>query len=320
MVAVIDSGVHPHPDLRRNLLNGTDEAVDSGGAGKTDDDGHGTRMAALIAAHGRSSDTGIEGIAPAAKILPIRVSKDGNGNDSTLIGKGIDSAIARQARVINISLSAGPAFELQKAVDSALDRDIVVVAGAGNTSSGAIIGYPAAMDGVLAVGATGRNGRHAPISIKNPKVQICAPGVDITSAQPKEKYSTATGTSDSTAIVSGAVALVRAEFPRLSAAEVVHRLTATADDIGPPGRDDECGFGRLNIVKALTAEVPPLGGAATTAPVPATSTAAPSPAPSADVAAPDGSSGGSALVWGGLVGLVVAGGLGAILFLRRRRT
>jgi subtilisin family serine protease len=235
--------------------------------------------------------------------------------------KGIKWATSQGANVINFSASTGPGFELQDAVGAAIDRDVIVVAAVGNTSSDAIISYPAAFDGVLAVGATGRNGKHASVSVKDSKIQICAPGVEITSAQPKDAYGAASGTSDSTAIVSGAAALVRAKFPRLSAEEVVHRLTATADDIGPPGRDDECGFGRLNIVEALTAEVPPIGGAATPAPsaVTTTSPAAPSPAAS-DFAAPENSSGSSPLLWGGLVGLVVAGGLVAILALRRRRT
>jgi subtilisin family serine protease len=57
--------------------------------------------------------------------------------------------------------------------------------------------------------------------------------------------------------------LVRAKFPKLSAVEVIHRLTATADDKGPPGRDDEYGYGIVNLVKALTADVPPLTPSAT---------------------------------------------------------
>jgi subtilisin family serine protease len=65
------------------------------------------------------------------------------------------------------------------------------------------------------------------------------------------------GTSDATAIVSGAAALVRARFPELSAPEVIRRLTSTADDAGPPGRDVEYGYGILNIVRALTEELPP---------------------------------------------------------------
>ena len=75
----------------------------------------------------------------------------------------------------------------------------------------------------------------------------------------------------STAIVAGAAALIRSRYPDLSAQEVIHRLTATATDKGPPGRDPEYGYGVLNLVAALTADVPPLqpGASASTHPRPA---------------------------------------------------
>lgn len=325
-VAVLDSGVYPHPDIRRNLLAGSDQASAENRDGRSDRDGHGTSVAALIAAHGRGPDFGIQGIAPSAKILPVIISDDGRGN-STIMAKGISWATTHSAMIINISGAAGPGFELSDAVDAALDANVVVVAAAGNTSSDAIINYPAAFDGVLAVGAIGRNGQYSSASIKDEKIQICAPGVDIISAQPRSDYGSATGTSDSTAIVSGAAALVRARFPELSAKEVVHRLTSTADDIGPVGRDDECGFGRLNIVKALTADVPPLVGGGSASPGKSVgATAVPSAVrpefftPSGVPRAEAESAGDrSAWVFGGFAGLVGLGGVLIALGLRRRR-
>jgi type VII secretion-associated serine protease mycosin len=318
---VVDTGTYPHPDLRRNLLRGIDETAAGTGTGHTDDAGHGTGMASLIAAHGRSSGNGIQGIAPSAKILPVRIAKKESGISVAAMAEGIAWAASQRANVINVSAGAGPAFALQDAVGDAIENDIVVVAAVGNTSKGAIVSYPAAVSGVLAVGAVGRDGQHASISVKDSKVQICAPGVDITSAEPKDRYAVADGTSGATAIVSGAVALVRAKFPRLAADEVVHRLTATADDIGPPGRDDECGFGRLNIVKALTADVPPLGGGESAPSSDPTTAAASAPAPVGTGAAPEteAAGGGTPVVLGGLVGLVVAGGLAVMWAVRRRR-
>ena len=278
-------------------------------------------MAALIAGHGRGSD-GVQGIAPSAKILPVRVSKSVLNISSASIAKGVSWAASKGARVINVSISAGPDFHLQDSVNAAINEDIVVVAGVGNTSSNAIIGYPAAMDGVLAVGATDKNGKHAKLSVNDPHVQICAPGVDIMSAQPKNEYGFGNGTSDSTAIVSGAAALVRAKFSDLSAEEVIHRLTATADDIGPPGRDDECGFGRLNVVKALTADVPPLEGDTTSATPPtATPPTAGTTSPATALVQPktDDSGSSAVVVFGGLAGVAVAVGVLAFLSLRRRR-
>lgn len=320
-VAVIDSGVYPHPDLKRNLLAGTSVVPGSSGDGRVDDSGHGTNMAALIAAHGRGSQNGVLGIAPSAKILPVKFTKSGNSAPATPMASAITWATEHGAKVINVSAETGPAFELVDAVGEAIQDDIVVVAGVGNNSAQAIIAYPAAVDGVLVVGASDRDRHHASFSVKDAKVQICAPGVDITTAEPKDRYADVDGTSASTAIVSGAAALVRAKFPQLSGPEVIHRLIATADDVGPPGQDNECGFGILNIVKALTADVPPLEGstasASPSAAATTTATAAPTATGSSPEAGPASSS--APLVLGTLAGLLVAGGVIAALVIRRRR-
>jgi subtilisin family serine protease len=178
------------------------------------------------------------------------------------------------------------------------------------------------MQGVLAVGASDRSGKHASFSVSSKYVQICAPGDKIEAAKPKDRYAIGRGTSESTAIVSGAAALVRAKFPELPASEVIHRLTATATDIGKPGRDNECGYGLLNIVKALTADVPPLTGTAPpTAPAP---TESPTQTPATTAAAapdPDLKSAGSntPAIIGGVVGVLLFVGLLALLAIRRRR-
>ena len=93
-----------------------------------------------------------------------------------------------------------------------------------------------------------------------------APGVNIHSTSLRGRYQVATGTSDAAAIVSGAAALVRSRFPDLPAAEVVHRLTATATDKGAPGWDEQYGYGVLNLVAALTADVPPSAAPSVPAP------------------------------------------------------
>ncbi|XVV12036.1 type VII secretion-associated serine protease mycosin [Actinoplanes sp. CA-131856] len=322
-VAVIDTGVYPHADLRRNLKAGVNLASREGD-GRTDQDGHGTGMAGIIAAHGRGDD-GILGIAPSSKILPVKITNRGNSMPAATMTKGVKWAMQNGAKVINVSAETGPAFDLADAVSAALADDIVVVAGAGNKSKQAIMAYPAAIAGVLTVGAVDRNGKHAPFSITGPRVQICAPGDGITTTQTQGKYVDTSGTSAATAVVSGATALVRAKFPQLSAEEVVHRITATADDIGAPGRDNECGFGRLNLVKALTADVPPLEGEASASPTtsaPATVTTGPGPATSAVEAAQpqaDEAGSGSGLVYGGIAAVVALGGALLFVLLRRRR-
>jgi len=323
-VAVVDSGTYPHPDLRRNLLAGATTVSGETGNGQDDNSGHGTNMAAVIAAHGRGSD-GVLGIAPAAKVLPVKVENTPEEADKANLGKGIEQAVKSGADVINVSVGTGPDSDIEDAVADALHANVVVVAAVGNSPESAIIDYPAAIDGVLVVGATGRDGKHASFSIDDPKVQLCAPGDKVRTAQPKSSYVDSTGTSPAAAIVSGAAALVRAKFPRLSAREVIHRLTATADDIGPPGRDSECGYGELNVVKALTADVPPLASA--TAPATATASAAGSgqdgyldPGATIAATAPEAppASGRTSFVVGAVVGLVVVGGVVGVLLVRRR--
>ncbi len=137
--------------------------------------------------------------------------------------------------------------------------------------------------------------------------------MDIYSTSINGRYRKGTGTSDATAIVAGAAALVRSKYPYLPAAEVIHRLTATAVDKGPPGRDDEYGYGVIDLVAALTADVPPLGfeGATVTPPSGATSAAA-------QPAGGDGDGGATVRGWVTL-GVIAATGGGFLVWRRRRR-
>jgi subtilisin family serine protease len=204
---------------------------------------------------------------------------------------------------------------MQDAIKLAHDKDVLVVAAAGSKDQDVVAAYPAAMPGVLSVGASDRHGRAADIAVSSKTVQICAPGVKIEGAYPKNRYISGNGSSAATAIVSGAAALIRAKFPGLSAQDVIHRLTATATDNGPPGRDDKCGYGVLNIVKALTANVPPLqstsSGPPPTSAAPRTSAAAAPQSKKANRSTP--------AVIGGLAVAAVVGGLAAFLLIRRRR-
>lgn len=267
-VAVIDTGVDPHPDLRNNLLPGTVTYPGGTGDGRQDGDpdGHGTAMAGLIAAHGRGN-SGALGIAPKAKILPVRDGQSRKGFNSTDTAAAIRWAASQKADVINISAAVSPTFELLDAVEEALRANIVVVAAGGNANDFAVP-YPARIPGVVAVGSIERDSKISPNSRTGKEIVIAAPGVDIQSTGRNGQYRRASGTSSATAIVSGAVALIRSRYPDLSAKEVVHRLTSTAVDKGAPGRDEEYGYGVLDIVAALTADVPPLAGDAT----PSTST------------------------------------------------
>jgi len=294
-VAVIDTGVDPHPDLRNNLLPGTVTYPGGTGDGRQDGDpdGHGTGMAGLVAAHGRGN-SGALGIAPKAKVLPVKDGPNKNVGSSEDTAAAIRWAISQDADVINVSAAVSPTTELLNAVEEALDADIVVVAAGGN-SDDFTVPYPARMDGVVAVGSIKRDGEISPNSRTGKEIVIAAPGVDIQSTGRNGQYRRASGTSSATAIVSGAVALIRSRYPDLSAKEVVHRLTSTAVDKGAPGRDEEYGYGVLDIVAApapprTQTPPPPQPTTTTPTPTPNQTTPAPSSPPSPSPAAPPCSS------------------------------
>ncbi len=261
LVAVVDTGIDAtHPDLVGSVVAGADTTRHGPGNGLTDDSGHGTGMAGLIVGHGR-----IRGVAPEATVVSIR-AETAAGGSPTAVGAAINWAVAHDARVISISI-ASPEDDvvLKAAVEDALAKDVVVVAGAGNTDHNRWVGYPAAHPGVVAVGGTSRDGKHSPAAVVGPEVVLSAPCDKISTPYLGHQRAVGTGTSNSTALVAGAATLLRAKFPGLSARDVVHRLTATAIDAGAPGRDHQHGFGTLDIVAALTADIAPLPPAPQTA-------------------------------------------------------
>jgi subtilisin family serine protease len=219
-------------------------------------------MAALIGARGKGANDGVLGIAPKSTILPVRVTLSGMMANPGYLDDGIDWAVAHGAKVISISFSTSEEPDVKSAIEKAQAADVVVVAGVGNLPGDTKVAYPARLPGVLAVGGVDRQGNHADVSVSGPEVMICAPAVDILSIGLSNRYLTSDGTSDATAIVAGAVALVRAKYPQLKGPEVIRRLTYTAQDKGAPGRDSEYGYGVLDLVKALTADVPPAAASA----------------------------------------------------------
>jgi subtilisin family serine protease len=171
--------------------------------------------------------------------------------------------------------------------------------------------FPAAYPGVVAVAGVDQNGNHADVSVTGPEVVLSAPAVDIVTPGRDLLYGSGTGTSPAAAIVAGVAALVRAKYPSLSAAEVVHRLTATAIDKGPPGRDDQYGYGIVNPVAALTADVPPLPNSPSAAPSKPSATTANTAAPPAKT---------STVLVGVLVALLVAAGAVGLVIAHRADT
>ena len=271
VVAVVDSGVDAtHPDLAGQVLEGSRMSGEQD-QGLVDNRNHGTGVAGLIAGNGRGPDS-VLGIAPGAKILPVKVFSGGLGG--TDLPQGIRYAVDQGADVINVSMATGQTDRLLDALRYAESHDVVVVASAGNKVADEDpeadpdrgVEAPARIPGVVAVSAVDSRGRAWDGGLRGPEVALAAPGVEMAFLTAEGKplgrplrpgYGLVPGgTSMASPVVAGAAALLRAHSPELSAANVVNRLIATADDLGAPGRDEDIGFGRVNILRALTEDVP----------------------------------------------------------------
>nr|WP_234387862.1 MULTISPECIES: type VII secretion-associated serine protease mycosin [Streptomyces] len=269
-VAVLDTGVEAdHPDLAGNVLPGKDLVRFGAEPGDRAWARHGTAMAGIIAGHGHGPGgaDGVIGIAPEAKILPVRVIlEDGDPSRAkarstrgNALAEGIRWAADHGADVINLSLgddsaSAHPEPAEDQAVQYALGKGVVVVASAGNGGEkGDHISYPAAYPGVIAATAVDRAGTRASFSTRRWYATVSAPGVDVVIADPDHKYYEGWGTSAAAAFVSGAAALVKAAHPGLTPAQIKSLLEDTARNAPTGGRDDSRGYGFIDPAAAIKA-------------------------------------------------------------------
>ncbi|MFC7307806.1 type VII secretion-associated serine protease mycosin [Streptomyces monticola] len=267
-VAVLDTGVDDqHPDLKGNVLPGKDMVGFGAGRGDRPWARHGTAMAGIIAGHGHGADNddGVLGIAPEARILPVRViledgdksRKKARSSRGGALADGIRWAADNGADVINMSLgddseSAHAEPSEDAAVQYALKKGVVVVASAGNGGEkGDHISYPAAYPGVIAVTAVDRYGSRASFSTRSWYATVSAPGKDILIADPDREYYNGWGTSAASAFVAGAAALVRSAHPGLEPAQIKQLLEDTAGEAPDGGRDDSRGYGMVDPAAAI---------------------------------------------------------------------
>jgi subtilisin family serine protease len=258
VVAVIDTGVlATHEDLVGQLVPGFD--IVSNDSDPQDDNGHGTHVTGIVAAHANNG-VGIEGVAPGARVMPIRVlNKKGEGT-SEGVAKGIDYAVDHHADVINLSLGTdaigfvlGGDDPTAPAIERALKAGIVVVAAAGNDSL-PVCEQPSTQGKLLCVGSVDKRGMRSVFSSTG---DLMAPGgssapaedEDILSTYNDGKYMEIAGTSQATPHVAGVAALLVSLGVRGQAA--VDRILATATDAGPSGPDDMYGAGIVNARAAV---------------------------------------------------------------------
>jgi type VII secretion-associated serine protease mycosin len=270
-VAVLDTGVDASvPDLAGSVTAGPDEAAGADPPGYQPPHLHGTYIASLIAGHGSGTGrrSGVIGIAPAAKILSVRVILDNvepgfgafaneSGNDGA-IGNGIRYAVQHGAGVINMSLgSIAPSQNLRAALAYATAHGVVLVAAAGNDGTPqrgyTPFSYPAAIPGVIGVAAVSRNGARAAFSDDNSSVVLSAPGVKVIGAGPGGSYLEADGTSPAAAFVAGVAALIRARYPRLTPFQVEQAMVSSATHRPAGDYSPATGFGEVDAPAALAA-------------------------------------------------------------------
>ncbi|MFF8912202.1 type VII secretion-associated serine protease mycosin [Streptomyces sp. NPDC015032] len=264
-VAVIDTGVDAsNPDLLGQVLKGLDLAHGSPGDERVDYEGHGTSMAGLIAGTGKSGGgDGAFGLAPGAKILPIRLRNDtgkvngatGSVNFSKDVSSGIRFAVDNGAKVINISQGdESDSRELSDAVKYAIGKGSLIFAAVGNSGNKENgLEYPAATPGVVGVGALDRNIKKTEESQHGAQVDLSAPGIDMVHpCTGGTQLCKSHGTSDATALASASAALIWSKHPDWTNNQVLRVMLNTAG--GPTSgakRNDYVGYGAVRPRIAL---------------------------------------------------------------------
>jgi type VII secretion-associated serine protease mycosin len=279
-VAIIDTGVSGDvAELRGAVVGGTDVSGLGTPDGQTpvgEDPDHGTLVASLLAGRGTGEGNGVIGVAPKADLLSASVAfgqdtgADKSNDDQ--IAEAVRWAVDNGADVINMSLTRNTRDWPESWDDAftyAFENDVVVVAAAGNRGSGTSeVGAPATIPGVLTVAGVDRDKNASfDASSQGITIAVAAPSEDLVGALPDGSYVQWDGTSAAAPIVSGLVALIRSEYPDLDAANVIERLIRTADPHGQDVPSPLYGWGIIDPVPALTADVPevdssPLGSLA----------------------------------------------------------
>lgn len=266
-VAVLDTGVDDgHPQLTDAVVAGFDVVTDRPG-GTVDCAGRGTAVASIIAAR---PDDGVEfaGVAPAATILPIRVSERHDAQGSVPpapLAAAIRAATERDPDVITISVtSRGGSDALAAAVAEARGEGALVVATVGTLDNDADDAtpphpevYPAAYPDVLGVAGVDESGARPTNVPHGSYVDLVAPGEALTAAAPPAGH-TSFGGSDAaaTAVVGGVAALVADAHPHLTPGQVVDRLIATADPVPDTIGHPEFARPMVNPYRAVTEALP----------------------------------------------------------------
>ncbi|HEX7261283.1 MAG TPA: S8 family serine peptidase, partial [Luteolibacter sp.] len=245
-IAVIDSGIVPHPSLpglSRSI------AITPYPADPAQTYGHGTAVASLIA----GNDPSAPGVAPAAELISIRVGDESGTADAFALAAGILAAVDSGAQIINISMGTRENNPLiEEAVLYARDHHALIVAASGNAGRADAM-YPAAYPSVISVGAVDARGVHLDFANYGAHLSLTAPGYAINAAWPGGGYQTISGTSASAPIVSGAIAATMSSGRgvSMSASQAAEIVMNHSNEAGIPGPDSEYGVGILDLGRVM---------------------------------------------------------------------
>lgn len=274
-IAIMDTGIFHHSDFDNRIIGYKDLVNNK--IGIYDDNSHGTHVAGICAGSGRMSNGKYAGMAPASNIVMIKILDDSGNGESYSITKGVEWILRNKnrynIRLLNISVGTLPKTGSEEksaiidSVEEAWDNGIVVVAAAGNSGPGGYtITTPGISKKVITVGSSddgaqdtfGRvkmnySGRGPTMSCVC-KPDIVAPGMNITACnamnmRDSKVYSVKSGTSMSTPIVTGAIALLLEKYPDMGTRDVKMRIKDSAVNLGLPRNRQ--GWGGLDIERLL---------------------------------------------------------------------
>jgi major intracellular serine protease len=228
-IAVIDTGCDlDHSDLKNNIIQGknfVDPTKDP-----YDVVGHGTHTAGTIAAE--DNGTGIVGIAPKAQIMPVKaLGDDGQGNMVNVIN-AIEWSVDNKADIISMSLGS-PQYSkrLDEVIKYAAKKGVVIFCAAGNSGESVDIMYPAKYDHTIAIGSIDKNFNRTVFTCSGETLDFLAPGHDILSCVPHNRYALMSGTSMSTPFAVGCAALLLSYSRQIKYSAMDSLLKSTEDYI-----------------------------------------------------------------------------------------
>jgi thermitase len=263
LVAVVDTGIYNHSDLAANYVALGYDWVNND-SNPTDDHGHGTHCAGIIAATLNNSN-GIAGLAQVRIMAEKGLAHNGIGYSDDL-ANAIKHATNQGARIISCSWGSSQESQLiHAAIKYATNAGAIVIAAAGNSGTNTRH-YPAAYQEVIAVTATNENDNPAVFTTYGDWVDIAAPGTSIYSTYLWNDYLSMSGTSMACPHVVGVAALVWSQYPTMNNEQVRSQLLYTADDLGTTGFDIFYGYGRVNARKAVIQSIALIGSKVLKAP------------------------------------------------------